>query len=86
MPHLSDVRGSKSPFQLAKVLSFVNDIVFSTVGKTRKDALSPWAALSDAISHVTSEASALIPIIVENENVIKSGSFVSELVFYLCCF
>ncbi|TFY71856.1 hypothetical protein EVG20_g1162 [Dentipellis fragilis] len=70
MPHISEVRSSRTPFQMSKVLSFVNNVASSTVGKSRKEATSSWAALNDAISQVISEANALLPVTMENENVV----------------
>ncbi|KAA1478090.1 hypothetical protein DENSPDRAFT_787589 [Dentipellis sp. KUC8613] len=70
MPHISEVRSSRTPFQMSKVLSFVNNVASSTVGKSRKEAPSSWAALNDAISQVISEANALLPVTMESENVV----------------
>ncbi|KAI0042583.1 hypothetical protein FA95DRAFT_1636409 [Auriscalpium vulgare] len=71
MPHIHEVRESKSAFQLGKVISYVRDTATSTVGKTRKDASSAWAALSDAIGQLIFEANSLLPITMENENIVK---------------
>ncbi|KAI0066601.1 hypothetical protein BV25DRAFT_1820618 [Artomyces pyxidatus] len=71
MPHIYEVRDSKSPFQLSKVLSFVRETVASTVGKARKDAPSAWDALSSAISELISEVNTLLPATMENENIVK---------------
>lgn len=74
MPHLADVRGQKTPFQLASVLSFVKDIAASTVGKQRKDGISSWEAVADYFTQVSQEASRLLPLALEAENTLKSKS------------
>ncbi|KAH8998801.1 dynein associated protein-domain-containing protein [Lactarius hatsudake] len=71
MPHIDEVRASKSPFQLGKVLSFVNDVASSTVAKICKNTASPWTALSDAISELVSQANALFPNTMDIENIVK---------------
>ncbi|KAF7346159.1 CAP-Gly domain-containing protein [Mycena sanguinolenta] len=55
MPHLSDVRSSKSPFQLTTILGFAKQIAASTVAKDMKPG----------------EGSKLLPQALEAENVIK---------------
>ncbi|KAI9445370.1 dynein associated protein-domain-containing protein [Lactarius indigo] len=71
MPHIDEVRASKSSFQLGKVLSFVNDVASSTVAKICKNTASPWTALSDAISELVAQANALFPNTVDIENIVK---------------
>lgn len=71
MPHVDEVRASKSSFQLGKVLSFVNDVASSTVAKICKNTASPWTALSDAISELVAQANALFPNTLDNENIVK---------------
>ncbi|SRR6266404_2801244 len=72
MPHIDEVRASKSSFQLGRVLSFVNNVASSTVAKICKNTLSPWTALSDAISELVAQANALFPSTLDIENIIKS--------------
>ena len=72
MPHVDEVRASKSSFQLGRVLSFVNTVASSTVAKICKNTSSPWAALSDAISELVAQANALFPNTLDSENIIKS--------------
>ncbi|KAH9176859.1 dynein associated protein-domain-containing protein [Lactarius sanguifluus] len=71
MPHIDEVRASKSSFQLDRVLSFVNDVASSTVAKICKNTSSPWAALSDAISELVAQANALFPNTMDIENIVK---------------
>ncbi|KAI0321262.1 dynein associated protein-domain-containing protein [Amylostereum chailletii] len=71
MPHIADARASKAPFQLAKVISLVRDTALATVGKTRKDAASAWDALGSSMSQLISTANALLPVTMENENIVK---------------
>lgn len=71
MPHIDEVRASKSSFQLSKVLSFVNNIATSTVAKICKDTTS-WASLGKAISELVSQTNALFPKTMDHENVVKS--------------
>ncbi|KAH9082254.1 dynein associated protein-domain-containing protein [Lactarius deliciosus] len=71
MPHIDEVRASKSPFQLGRVLSFVNDVASSTVAKICKNTASPWTALSDAISELVAQANALFPNTMDIENIVK---------------
>lgn len=74
MPHVSDAKGSKTPFQLSKVLNIANEVATSTVWKSRKDVATCWGALSDAISQVIAEANALLPITMDPSNVVKCAS------------
>ncbi|KAF8273848.1 dynactin [Lactarius quietus] len=71
MPHVDEVRASKSSFQLGRVLSFVNNVASSTVAKICKNTASPWSALSDAISELVAQANALFPSTLDIENIVK---------------
>jgi len=71
MPHVDEVRASKSPFQLDKVLSFVNEITSSTVAKICKDPTSSWTSLGKAISELVAQTNALLPKTMDHENVVK---------------
>ncbi|KAI0005552.1 dynein associated protein-domain-containing protein [Russula compacta] len=71
MPHIDEVRASKSSFQLSKLLSFVNNIASSTVAKICKDTKSSWASLGEAISELVAQTNALFPKTMDHENVIK---------------
>ncbi|SRR6266851_3357331 len=83
MPHVNEVRGSKSPFQLGKVLSFVNNIIPSTVAKICKDTTSSWASLAKAISELVAQTNALFSKTMDHENVITSMSHNLLLGLYL---
>jgi dynactin 1 len=72
MPHIDEVRASKSSFQLSMVLSFVNNIASSTVAKICKDTTSSWASLGNAISELVTQTNALFPKMMDHENVVKS--------------
>lgn len=71
MPHIDEVRASKSSFQLSKVLSFVNNIASSTVAKICKDTTSSWTSLGKAISELVTQTNALFPKTMDHENVVK---------------
>ncbi|KAI0307655.1 dynein associated protein-domain-containing protein [Multifurca ochricompacta] len=71
IPHIDEVRASKTPLQLSKVLSFVDNIVSSTVAKICKNTASSWPALSDAISELIARANALYPNTVDLDNIVK---------------
>ncbi|CAL1693902.1 unnamed protein product [Somion occarium] len=71
MPHLSDVRSSKSAFQLANVLGFVKQIAASTVGRSVKDGAASWEAVMNFFGQIMQEANKLVPLAVEHENVLK---------------
>ncbi|KAJ7695201.1 dynactin [Mycena rosella] len=71
MPHLSDVRSSKSPFQLTTILSFVKQIAASTVAKDMKPGVTAWEAIGESIAQLVQEGSKLLPLALEPENVIK---------------
>jgi dynactin 1 len=72
MPHVDEVRASKSPFLLSKVQSFVNNIASSTVAKICKDTTSSWSSLTKAISELVAQTNALLPRTMDHENVVKS--------------
>ncbi|KAJ7508441.1 dynactin [Mycena galericulata] len=71
MPHLSEVRSSKSPFQLATILSFAKQIAASTVAKDMKPGVTAWEAIGESIAQLVQEGSKLLPLTLETENVIK---------------
>ncbi|KAJ7774997.1 dynactin [Mycena metata] len=71
MPHLSDVRSSKAPFQLTTILSFVKQIAASTVAKDIKPGVTAWEAIGESITQLVQEGSKLLPLTLEPENVIK---------------
>ena len=87
MPHISDVRSSKAPFQLATVLSFVKKTASSTVAKDMKPGISPWEAVGNSISQLVQECSILLPLAMESENIVKRKSDHSLLLYFLqtCC-
>lgn len=72
MPHLSDARSSKAPFQLATVLSFVKQIASSTVAKDMKPGITAWEAVGESLTQVVEEGSKLLPMVMEPENVLSS--------------
>ena len=71
MPHLSDARSSKSPFQLVSVLTLIGKIAASTVAKDKAPGISPWEALGDSIAQLIQECGNLLPLAMEAENVMK---------------
>lgn len=71
MPHLSDARGAKGPFQLTTVLAFVKQIAASTVAKDLKPGASAWEAIGTSISQLLVEGGKLLPLAMEPENVLK---------------
>jgi dynactin 1 len=72
MPHLSDVRGSKTAFQFDTVLSFVAQTATATVNKDKKDVITPWQGVTNYMAHVLQKANALLPLAMEPENIMKS--------------
>lgn len=74
MPHLSDVRSSKAPFQLTTILGFVKQIAASTIAKDMKPGVTAWEAIGESIAQLVQEGSKLLPLTLEAENVIK-GTF-----------
>ncbi|KAF8346896.1 dynactin [Amanita rubescens] len=71
MPHLSDARSAKSPFQLNAVLNLVKQIATSTVAKNLKPGVSVWEAVRGYISQLIAEIAKLLPLVMEPENVLK---------------
>ena len=71
MPYLSDVRGSKTPFQFEHILSLVRQTASSTVNKG-SNAASPWQGVSDYIANVLQQVHALVPLTMEPANTLKS--------------
>lgn len=72
MPHLADVRTSKQAFQLSTVTSFVRQIAAATVGKAKKEGGASWTVVSESMMNVVQESGALLPLVMEAENVVKS--------------
>ncbi|KAF9567724.1 dynactin [Agrocybe pediades] len=71
MPHLRDVRASKTPFQLTTILGLVKESVVSTVAPDMKPGASPWETLGDVFTHMIEESSKLVQPLLEHENVLK---------------
>ncbi|KAJ7254323.1 dynactin [Mycena haematopus] len=71
MPHLSDVRSSKSPFQVTTILGFVKQIAASTIAKDMKPGVTAWEAIGESITQLVQEGSKLLPQALEAENVVK---------------
>ncbi|KAG5644147.1 hypothetical protein DXG03_009041 [Asterophora parasitica] len=71
MPHLSDARSAKAPFQLTTILGLVKQIASATVAKDMKPGESVWDAIRVAISLVIHEGGKLLPLALEPENVLK---------------
>ncbi|KIJ13750.1 hypothetical protein PAXINDRAFT_170080 [Paxillus involutus ATCC 200175] len=71
IPHLSDARSAKSPFQLATVLSYAKQTAMSTVAKDIRPGASCWEAVSEAIAQLAMECNKLLPLALEPENVVK---------------
>jgi hypothetical protein len=72
MEHTNNARSSQSAFLLNKVLGFVKETGTKTVAKDLKPGESVWEAVGMSISRIVEEGSKLLPLILENENVIKS--------------
>jgi hypothetical protein len=79
MPHLRDVRASKSAFQLTTILGVVKQSATATVAKDMKPGASPWEAIGEVITHLIEESSKLVQPISEPENVLKSKPFTMSL-------
>ncbi|KXN84997.1 hypothetical protein AN958_11842 [Leucoagaricus sp. SymC.cos] len=71
MNHTNDARSSKSSFQLTTVLGFVKSTATSTVAKDLKPGESPWDAVGNALTQLVEEGTKLLPLVLENENMIK---------------
>jgi dynactin 1 len=75
IPHLGDARSAKSALQLTTILGTVKQTVTSTVAKDMNTGASTWEAVGGSITHLTEEASKLLPLVLENESVLKSACF-----------
>ncbi|EKM61655.1 uncharacterized protein PHACADRAFT_112443 [Phanerochaete carnosa HHB-10118-sp] len=71
MPHLNEVRSSKTAFKLAAVLEFVSKCAASTIGKGNRDGPAPWHAVGEFFTKVGQEVNTLIQAASENENIQK---------------
>ncbi|KIL71443.1 hypothetical protein M378DRAFT_93968 [Amanita muscaria Koide BX008] len=74
MPHLSDARSAKSPFQLNTVLALVKQISTTTVAKDLKPGASTWDAIGEFIGQLIAEGAKLFPLMMEPENALKLSS------------
>ena len=72
MPHLKDVRASKSSFQLTTVLGVVKSCATSTVAKDMKPGSSPWEAIGNFIGQLIEDSNKLMQPMLEAESVLKS--------------
>ncbi|KAI0095020.1 dynactin [Irpex rosettiformis] len=71
MPYLSEVRGTKSAFQLSKILAFVKQCVASSIGKRDKEGAMSWEAVSGFFTQVGQQVGSFLQVASENENVFK---------------
>ncbi|GLB43572.1 putative dynein associated protein [Lyophyllum shimeji] len=71
MPHLSDARAAKAPFQLTTLLALVKQTATATVAKDLKPGDSVWDAIRAAIAVVVQDGGKLLPLALEAENVLK---------------
>ncbi|KAK0466245.1 dynactin [Desarmillaria tabescens] len=74
MPHLSDVRSAKTPFQLNTILGYVKQATTTTVGMDAKIDASFWEPIGASLNQLVQEGGKLLPLIMETENVAKSSS------------
>jgi dynactin 1 len=81
MPHLNEVRSSKSTFKFAIVLGYVRQCAASTVGKNGREDPASWDAVVDFFMKVGQEVNTLIQAASEVENVLKSEAPLSHRVF-----
>ncbi|KAF5355284.1 hypothetical protein D9758_006088 [Tetrapyrgos nigripes] len=71
MPHLSDARASKTPFQLTTVLSYAKELASTTVGVKSKPGTLWWEAVGETITQLIQEGGKLLPSTMEKDNVLK---------------
>ncbi|KDR85814.1 hypothetical protein GALMADRAFT_234908 [Galerina marginata CBS 339.88] len=71
MPHLKDVRSSKSSFQLTTILGVVKQSATASVAPDMKPGASPWDAVGDFVALLIEESSKLVQPLSEPENVLK---------------
>ncbi|KAJ7068484.1 dynein associated protein-domain-containing protein [Mycena amicta] len=71
MPHLSDVRANKTPFQLTTILSLAKQNALATVAKDMKPGNNAWEAIGASIAQLVQEGSKLLPLTMEADNVFK---------------
>lgn len=76
LPYLNGVQNNKGTLQTKTVLDFVKQNAL-TLSPGQKES-SSWDIVSNAIKRLTQEASAVVPIVLEPENVIKSKLFDSN--------
>lgn len=79
MPHLSDARSAKSPFQLTTLLALVKQTAASTVAKDIKPGESAWDAIGASIAQLVQEGGKLLPLAMESENVVKGQPLPTKL-------
>ncbi|KAG1848525.1 dynein associated protein-domain-containing protein [Suillus subalutaceus] len=68
IPHLSDARSAKAPFQLATVLSYAKQTAMTTVAKDMKPGTSCFEAVGEAIAQLSAECNKLLPLAMEPES------------------
>ncbi|KAF7307559.1 CAP-Gly domain-containing protein [Mycena indigotica] len=73
MPHISDVRANKTPFQLTTILSAAKQNALATVAKDMKPGSSAWEAIGESITQLVQEGTKLLPLTMEAENVVKAS-------------
>ncbi|KAG6911272.1 hypothetical protein DXG01_002111 [Tephrocybe rancida] len=71
MPHLSDARSAKAPFQLTTLLALVKQTATATVAKDIKPGESVWDAIRASVAVVVQEGGKLLPLALGTENVLK---------------
>ncbi|KAJ8701829.1 hypothetical protein PTI98_000580 [Pleurotus ostreatus] len=71
LSHRNDARGAKSSFQLATVLSYAKQSAGAIVLNDAKPGETWWEAVTNRISLLNHDVSKLLPLISEQENVVK---------------
>ncbi|EIW87309.1 hypothetical protein CONPUDRAFT_161877 [Coniophora puteana RWD-64-598 SS2] len=71
IPHISDARSAKAPFQLAAVLAYAKQTAMATVAKDLSPTASCWEAVGEAIAHLANQCNGFLPVAMESESVVK---------------
>ena len=70
IPHLNDLRNSKGALRAEKIETMVRESATSSFGKEHSSEAS-WTTAGEVIAQLVQEASAVVPLALEPENMMK---------------
>lgn len=74
--YVGEIRTSKAPLQLSAILDFLKEITLEVTGEVDE----PWETVADFVARLGEEASALLPVLMEQDQAHEGESLLCSLV------